>query len=406
MKKNSIDISIVVPLYRGAKYCHRLLELITRNYLFQDLNRECSLEVIFVNDDPQEKINLNAGDMLFPVRLLNHKENKGIHAARVTGIQNAEGKYIILFDQDDLARENWIYGQWHKIEEMRVSACVCNGWMERFRKLGDAKKLEENMSSMELFIRSGNPIMSPGQVIMRKDCIPKEWLEHIQQMNGADDFLLWIIMLKKGYHFGVNDECLYYHTSARTPDSVDEEHMIQSLKEMLHILSDTKILNKKECGMLNQWIALMEAAGTYCSWKDTNIMQTIRQMRKNSKIFHVMRNWIDLKNQGKNFSAFFTRNEYRTAAIYGMGYIGESLYYELRNSSIQVAYAIDSVAEDFKQELAIFQMEDELPEADIIIVALVEKCDDLCERLAEKTGCPVITIQQLLLECDKEVRRI
>ena len=129
----------------------------------------------------------------------------------------------------------------------------------------------------------------------------------------------------------------------------------------------------------------MEAAGTYCYWKDRDTMRTIRQMRKNSKIFHVMRNWIDLKNQGKDFKGFFVSHQYRTAAIYGMGYIGESLYLELKNSNIQVMYAVDRSAIDFKQELAIF-----------IIVTLVEKCDDICRRLAEKVRCPVVTIQQLL----------
>ena len=398
MKKNGVDISIVIPLYRGRKYCYRLLELITRNYLFQGLYKECFLEVIFVNDYPQEKIDLDMDNLPFTVRVLNHKENEGIHAARAAGIRNAEGKYIILFDQDDLARENWIYSQWHKIEQLQVPVCVCNGWMERFRKLGDRETLEKNVGSMELFIRSGNPIMSPGQVIMRKDYIPQEWLEHIQQINGADDFLLWIMMLKKGCRFGINDECLYYHTSARTQDSVDEEHMIQSLKETLSILSDTKILNRQECGMLNQWIALMEDAGTYCSWKDTDILQTIRQMRKNSKIFHVLHNWINLKNQGKNVSTFFIRNHYDTVAIYGMGYIGESLFYELKNSDIRIVYAIDRTAEDFKQELTIFRPEEDLPEADIIIVTLVGSCDELCEYLIKKTKCQVITLQRLLLE--------
>lgn len=79
-----------------------------------------------------------------------------------------------------------------------------------------------------------------------------------------------------------------------------------------------------------------------------------------------------------------------------MGYIGESLYLELKNSNIQVMYAVDRSAIDFKQELAIFRMEEELPETDIIIVTLVEKCDDICRRLAEKVRCPVVTIQQLL----------
>lgn len=402
MGNDNIDISIVVPLYRGGKYCRQLLELIERNCLYQGLYQECAIEVIFVNDYPEEMIHLDKKKRLFSVRVLTHEKNEGIHAARATGVKSAKGKYIILFDQDDLARENWIYSQWHKIEETQKHACVCNGWKERFYKLGDSKALEQNMSSLELFIRAGNPIMSPGQVILRKNCIPQEWLSHIQQVNGADDFLLWIIMMKKGYQFVINDECLYYHTSARTADSVDEEHMRQSLKETAKILSDAKILDAGECGWLSQWIALMEAAGAYCTWKDTAIMQTIKQMRKNSKIFHTVRNWLDLKNQGKNLSLFFEKHQYQKAAIYGMGYIGESLYYELKNSNISIVYAIDKSAVDFRQELTILRMDDDLPKTDIIIVTLVENCEELCCYLSQKAGCPVVTLQQLLLELGDE----
>lgn len=396
----NMDISIVIPLYRGKRYCRQLLDLIGRNYMFRDLNQECALEVIFVNDYPQESIDLDGISTLFETRLLTHEHNKGIHAARVTGIENARGTYIILFDQDDLARDNWIYSQWHKIKETQQPACVCNGWMERFRILGDFRTLERNTSSLELLIRSGNPIMSPGQVIMRKDCIPQEWLNHIQQINGADDFLLWVMMLKKGYKLGINDECLYYHTSARSEDSVSESNMIQSLRETLRILSDTAILNKDECRPLKQWIALMEAAGTYCSWKDTDVMQTIRQMRKNSKIFHFMRSWIDLKNRGKSLSQVFWDNQYLKVAIYGMGYIGEGLYYELRNDNIHVAYAIDRSALDFKEELKILHPDEELPQVDAVIVTLVENSEELCDYLAQKIGCPVVTVQRLLLEAE------
>ena len=47
-------------------------------------------------------------------------------------------------------------------------------------------------------------------------------------------------------------------------------------------------------------------------------------------------------------------------------------------------------------------MEDELLETDVIVVTLVDRCDELCSYLDRKAGCPVVTIQHLLLDVSDE----
>ena len=50
------DISVIIPVYRGQKYCQRILDMMERNCLFENLYEKCSVEVIFVNDYPEERI--------------------------------------------------------------------------------------------------------------------------------------------------------------------------------------------------------------------------------------------------------------------------------------------------------------------------------------------------------------
>ena len=45
-------------------------------------------------------------------------------------------------------------------------------------------------------MEKGNPIISTGQVLMRRASIPGVWMENIMETNCADDYLLWLCMAK------------------------------------------------------------------------------------------------------------------------------------------------------------------------------------------------------------------
>ncbi|WP_201779819.1 hypothetical protein, partial [Liquorilactobacillus vini] len=74
----------------------------------------------------------------------------------------------------------------------------------------------------------GNQIVSPGQCLIKKSSIPHEWLESKLDINGADDWLLWVMMLVKGKKFVMNDDYLYTHNNLEHNTSDDENKMIQS----------------------------------------------------------------------------------------------------------------------------------------------------------------------------------
>lgn len=72
--KVQIDISIIIPLYKGQKYCERLLKMVEKNCLYNNLFQECQVEVIFVNDYPDEKIVIEDKYTCFEVKLISHKK--------------------------------------------------------------------------------------------------------------------------------------------------------------------------------------------------------------------------------------------------------------------------------------------------------------------------------------------
>lgn len=91
-------ISVVVPVYNGEMYVKSCLE----NILGQSYK---SLEVIVVDDGSEDASPEIAKN--YPVRLIKHEKNRGLSAARNTGIDAAKGDYIHFLDVDDTVNEEY-----------------------------------------------------------------------------------------------------------------------------------------------------------------------------------------------------------------------------------------------------------------------------------------------------------
>ena len=65
METKRIDISIIIPLYKGFQFCNRLLKVIRKNCLYQDFYKSHSVEVVFINDYPEEIIKIEKEEKEF-----------------------------------------------------------------------------------------------------------------------------------------------------------------------------------------------------------------------------------------------------------------------------------------------------------------------------------------------------
>lgn len=96
-----MKISVVIPIYNVEKY---LLSCV--NSVMTQTYPDC--EVIFVNDgspdssmDVLEKY-LSTEKVRFPYTVINHEKNRGLSAARNSGICAATGDYLYFLDSDDM----------------------------------------------------------------------------------------------------------------------------------------------------------------------------------------------------------------------------------------------------------------------------------------------------------------
>ena len=96
-------VSIIVPMYNVEKYIEKCI-----TSLLEQTYKNC--EIIIVNDGSEdksseivEKIATQNGN----IKIINQK-NSGVSVARNTGIENANGDYIIFVDADDYLAKDFV----------------------------------------------------------------------------------------------------------------------------------------------------------------------------------------------------------------------------------------------------------------------------------------------------------
>lgn len=92
------DISIIVPVYNVAPYLENCLESI----LQQDFQ---NYEIICINDSSTDNSDLILRKYALRysnIKIIEHKQNRGLSVARNTGLKHATGKYVWFVDSDDM----------------------------------------------------------------------------------------------------------------------------------------------------------------------------------------------------------------------------------------------------------------------------------------------------------------
>lgn len=119
------------------------------------------------------------------------------------------------------------------------------------------------------------------------------------------------------------------------------------------------------------------------------------------KYFGLLDRWLWLKLQNKNIKTYFEKENYHSIAIYGIGEIGNRLFEELtRTSDIEIKYAIDSIDDKLHSVLKVYSQNDELPQVDVIVVTVDYIFEQIKEKLAKKTDCPIISIDNVVFNIE------
>ena len=118
-----MKFSVIVPVYNVEKFLAKCLDSILQQ-TYQDY------EIVAVNDgstDSSVKILKQYQEKSTKVRVITQK-NKGLGGARNTGIQNAQGEFLVFLDSDDYIENNMleILAQYLEKYKLDILAFDCN----------------------------------------------------------------------------------------------------------------------------------------------------------------------------------------------------------------------------------------------------------------------------------------
>lgn len=120
-------ISIVIPVYNVSKYIKDCLISVSQQ-TYSDI--ECILVDDCSTDNSisiaQDFIDSYTGDISF--RIIHHDVNKGLSAARNTGVREAKGEYVLFIDSDDWISSHTcekLLSYMNKWHDVGIVSCSC-----------------------------------------------------------------------------------------------------------------------------------------------------------------------------------------------------------------------------------------------------------------------------------------
>lgn len=128
------------------------------------------------------------------------------------------------------------------------------------------------------------------------------------------------------------------------------------------------------------------------------VEQKSEKVDKFKGYYNMLNQWLTLKQEGKNLSEYFKNNEYKTIAIYGMGEMGNRLYDELKDTDIQIKYAVDKDAASTYSELDVIEPDDDFSEVDVMVVTATFAFDEIEGKISNKVDFPIVSLEDVVYE--------
>ena len=137
-----MKVTVIIPFFKVAPFVERC----TRSLLEQTLS---DVEYIFVDDaSPDESrtlIERVAAEYDRNVRILTHPENKGLPAARNTGLAEARGDFIYHCDSDDYLEPTMLEEMYKAAKERKADFVYCDFYLD----FGSSRRVMTNPSYTE-----------------------------------------------------------------------------------------------------------------------------------------------------------------------------------------------------------------------------------------------------------------
>jgi glycosyltransferase involved in cell wall biosynthesis len=196
---DKIDLSIIVPFYRGDQFIGRLLTSIQTAWMV-NAKKEFSFELFLIIDSPESNESLlreKVAPYSLPnieTRVLKNDSNIGVASTRNRGLLESRGEYVYFIDQDDeVAPEFFI--EIERAIANRYEFILING----LALYTNPKMKQHLLFYLAPHVNIKNLILddivrSPGQIVLKKGILKDIQFPIPKKNFGADDKFFWVII--------------------------------------------------------------------------------------------------------------------------------------------------------------------------------------------------------------------
>ncbi len=216
-------VSVVIPCYNSGEFLNDAVVSVQQQ-TYSDI------EIIIVNDGSNDDQTLSCLNVLKTKVIVIDQENKGLPAARNTGIRHAAGKYILPLDSDDIIEPNCIEKLVASIENNNKQN-FSYSYLKMFGDKSGVLKKKYNYF-VQLFLNQ-----VPYCMLIDKDIFNKIGCYDERMRNGYEDWEFNIRLGANGYYGILVPEALFNYRVSRNG-------MFQSISQNKHASLWTYIQNK------------------------------------------------------------------------------------------------------------------------------------------------------------------
>ena len=221
-------ISVVMPAYNAETTIASSLESI----IAQDYP---NLEIIVVNDASQDKTEQAARRILEgcgrPFSIITHTKNRGVSAARNTGIDAMQGEFLWLMDADDKAEPNLVSTLYalHTKYPCDLSFCGYRNTYEDgspdayfpVKLEGDAPRSGEELLWLRIFNKVVTPVCG---TLFRKQFLQANALRFQEGCTAGEDVEFLLKVFCRARQVAFTPECLHIYVHHASMGSVHENN--------------------------------------------------------------------------------------------------------------------------------------------------------------------------------------
>lgn len=380
-------VSVIVPVFKGNSFIPKIIHMLEENWETVNQVEKIEVNAVFVNDYPEKTLEIEGRKGKISWSIIENEQNFGIHYSRVRGYLNSKGDYILFLDQDDEISPVYLREQIKALKD--YDAVICNGKNYSnliYRGVSELKKVVDESNYKKGF----NQIVAPGQVLLRRDAIPSEWAEQILGNNGADDYLLWMMMFWRRRRMRVQDKVLYWHLISDTNTSGNWDEMNRSVIEMAERMKGLGYLTDEETDAIKKTRHFTDNKRV--------ISSELYEQEKKYKLMLDL--WMTLRERGISVENFLSKKGMKRIVVYGGGIFGRHLCRELKESGIEVVCIMDRNKDVIVEGLETVEPGRAIEAADAIVVTPFMQYTQIKEQLKEIYSCRLVSIEEVLSNAD------